>query len=96
MHRLSRRPLGYVIAVILGITGVGGLSTALAQQGDDQGQGERQGQGQGQGQGQRQGEQGEEQGEENGDENNGDEETVRHVVVARRVQPVVRVARFGG
>lgn len=98
MHRLSRRPLGYVIAVILGITGIGGLSTALAQQGEEQGQGQTQGQGQGQTTQGEQGQQGEEQGEEAGEEENGEEgqRVVRRVVVARRVQPVVRVARFGG
>jgi hypothetical protein len=52
MNRFSRRPLGYVIAVILGVAGIGGLSTALAQEhahGDaypapSRGQGEQQGQ----------------------------------------------------
>ena len=55
MHRLSRRPAGYIIAVVLGVAGVGGLSTALAEQGSQgQGQGSpsvSQSQTQGQGQG---------------------------------------------
>ena len=55
MHRLSRRPAGYIIAVVLGVAGVGGLSTALAEQGSHgQGQGSpsvSQSQTQGQGQG---------------------------------------------
>jgi hypothetical protein len=69
MHRLSRRPAGYIIAVVLGVAGVGGLSTALAEQGS-QGQGspsvsQSQTQGQGsQGQGsQGQGSQGSGQGQ---------------------------------
>ena len=71
MHRLSRRPAGYIIAIVLGVAGVGGLSTALAEQGS-QGQGspsvsqsQTQGQGQGsQGQGsQGQGSQGQGQGQ---------------------------------
>ena len=94
MHRLSRRPLGYVIAVIVGITGVGGLSSAIAQQGDEQGQGQSQGQSQGQGQGQGEQGQGEENGDENGDENGSDDRRVVHRVVVTR--PVVRVAHFGG
>ena len=73
MHRLSRRPAGYIIAIVLGVAGVGGLSTALAEQGSQgQGQGspsvsqsQTQGQGQGsQGQGsQGQGSQGQGQGQ---------------------------------
>src|SRR2546423_8249183 len=73
MHRLSRRPAGYIIAVVLGVAGVGGLSTALADQGS-QGQGspsvsQSQTQGQGQGsqgqgsQGQGSGSQGQGQGQ---------------------------------
>ena len=53
MHRLSRRPAGYIIAVVLGVAGVGGLSTALAEQGQGgqggQGQGVSSSQSQGQG-----------------------------------------------
>ena len=49
LHRLKGRPTAYVIAAILGVAGIGGLSSAVAQQGQGQGQ-TTQGQGQGQGQ----------------------------------------------
>src|SRR5437588_6598165 len=49
LHRLKRRPTAYIIAAILGVAGIGGLSSAVAQQGQGQGQ-TTQGQGQGQGQ----------------------------------------------
>jgi hypothetical protein len=61
LHRLKRRPTAYIIAAILGVAGIGGLSSAVAQQGQGQGQtttGQGQGQGQttqGQGQGTGQG-----------------------------------------
>ena len=50
MNRISKRWAGFGIAVLLGITGVGGLSAATAD--DDLGQGQGQGQGQGEAQGQ--------------------------------------------
>src|SRR5947209_4488077 len=63
LHRLKRRPTAYIIAAILGVAGIGGLSSAVAQQGQGQGQTTQgqttQGQGQGQTtQGQGQGGQG--------------------------------------
>lgn len=69
-HRLKGRPTAYIIAAILGVAGIGGLSSAVAQQGQGQDQTTQgqptqgqttQGQGQGQttqGQGQGQGSQG--------------------------------------
>jgi hypothetical protein len=54
LHRLKGRPTAYIIAAILGVAGIGGLSSAVAQQGQGQGQTTQgqtaQGQGQGQGQ----------------------------------------------
>jgi hypothetical protein len=47
LHRLKGRPTAYIIAAILGVAGIGGLSSAVAQQGQGQGQ-TTQGQGQGQ------------------------------------------------
>ena len=50
LHRLKGRPTAYIIAAILGVAGIGGLSSAVAQQGQGQGQQAQTTQGQGQGQ----------------------------------------------
>ena len=52
LHRLKGRPTAYIIAAVLGVAGIGGLSSALAQQGNGQGQTTQGQTAQGQGQGQ--------------------------------------------
>jgi hypothetical protein len=112
MHRFSRRPAGYIAAAVLGVAGVGGLSTALAAQDEPASQGQSQDQpvqGQGQSQGQSQGaaqgesaaqtaDQGQGQGQgENTGENTGDTTgETTDVAPAQAIESVDTTAHFGG